>query len=402
MSKKITRREFLWNTSLAAVATGLNLGRDQAPVGDARALVVRVHDHHASSAWDFMQSAPWDHTVEPRSPEEMGSERFRKDRYYDYINEQAVDGMFRRGLRELTGAFSVPDAWRRLLHGYEPGHKITLKVNFNNASYHDQVTTNRLDQNAPLINSILSTLVEDVSAPEESITVADPSRLIRHDLIRRRCRFAGIRWIDSRSPDLWDARERVQFTRDKPVRPAKPGFPETASFSLAKVYTGTDHLINVCLLKNHGCGITGAMKNHFGAIEPPSPKFLHDGLGEKSYIADLSSTPHIKNKLRLNVCDAVFANWHDNVWSPRPWKTFPGGTPNSLFLGIDPVAFDSVLLQHIRDEVIAQGVLAPASVWVREAIDKHQFLHYAMEFHGLGIHEHSPFKKIRYREIEHA
>lgn len=400
MIKKITRREFLWNASLAAVATGLNIDHGQTPVGDAKALVVRVHDHRASRAWDFMQSAPWDHTVEPRSPEEMRSERFRKDRYYDLINEDAVSSMFRRGLRELTGAANARDAWGALLKGYKQGHRITVKVNLNNASYSEQVTTNRLDQTAPLINAIISTLVEEFSVAEESITVADPSRLIRPDIIRRRCRFAGIRWIDSRSRDLWDEKATVAFTRDKPVRPDRPGMPEKASFALARVYTETDHLINVCLLKNHGCGITGAMKNHFGAIEPPSPKFLHDGLGEKSYIADLSNSPHIRSKLRLNVCDAVFANWHDNVWSPRPWKTFPGGTPNSLFLGTDPVAFDSVLLQHIRDEVVAQGDHAPA--WVREAVDKHDFLHYAMEFHGLGIHEHGPFKKIRYREIENA
>jgi hypothetical protein len=142
------------------------------------------------------------------------------------------------------------------------------------------------------------------------------------------------------------------------------------------------------------------MKNHFGAIPPTSPKYLHAGLGEKSYIADLCNTNSIKNKVRINICDAIFANWHDNVWSPRPWKTFSEESPNSLFFGTDPVAFDSVLLQHITDEVNAQGENAPK--WVQEAVRAHHFLHYAMEYHRLGIHEHKPFHRIEYRQIENG
>jgi hypothetical protein len=69
-----------------------------------------------------------------------------------------------------------------------------------------------------------------------------------------------------------------------------------------------------------------------------------------------------------------------------------------LFFGVDPVAFDSVLLQHITDEVKAQGDNAPP--WVQEAVQKHGFLHYAMLYHKLGIHEHKPFSKIDYRQIE--
>jgi hypothetical protein len=154
------------------------------------------------------------------------------------------------------------------------------------------------------------------------------------------------------------------------------------------------------LLKNHGCGVTGAMKNHFGALPSPSTKHLHAGLGEKGYIADLCNNGSIKNKVRINICDGIFANWHDNVWSPRPWKTFPDESPNSLFFGTDPVAFDSVLLQHIADEVTVQGENAP--LWVREAVKKHHFLHHAMNYHRLGIHEHKPFKEIDYRQIKNS
>ncbi len=366
-------------------------------------MVIRMHDSHASKPWDYSASAPWDHTVEPSSLEDINSGKYRRERYYDYMNEPVILRMFKQGLTEFADTDSTKKAWLKVLKNYKTGNKITIKINLNNASYNEQVTTNRLDQSVPLINSIVGSLIESLSVLEGNITVADPSRWIHPHIFIKRSPFKKIKWLDGRSRDLWDTRETVRFTQDKPVRPEqhnpkKRPLPDKVNFFIAKIYTEADHIINVCLLKNHGCGVTGAMKNHFGAIPPPSPKFLHTGMGEKSYIADVCNTKSIRNKVRLNVCDAVFANWHDNVWSPRPWKTFSEESPNSLILGADPVAFDSVLLQHISDEVKAQGENAPR--WVQDAVKKHHFLHYAMDYHGLGIHEHKPFSAIDYRQIE--
>lgn len=97
------------------------------------------------------------------------------------------------------------------------------------------------------------------------------------------------------------------------------------------------------LCKNlSSCGITGAMKNHFGSL--PSPRNLHEGMDDQSYIADICNTPSIRDKVRVSIADALFAYWHKNVWAPRPWKTFPQESPHSLILGTDPVALDSVML----------------------------------------------------------
>ena len=102
--------------------------------------------------------------------------------------------------------------------------------------------------------------------------------------------------------------------------------------------------------------------------------------------------------MRLNIADALFANWHNNVWAPRPWKTFPEPSPNSLIMSIDPVAMDSVMLDHITEEVKVQGNNAPA--WVQDCLNHHYFLQYAMDFHKLGVFEHSPYKIIDYRVVE--
>lgn len=397
--KIFNRREFIKGASHLLFATKVNFDRNSNGYFTNNPLLVRVHNSNASMAWNYKKSKPWDYTVEPTSVEDMKKSGFRSDRYYDYINEDIVCSMFKRGLNEFTGEKgNTRKAWKKILINYSKGDKITIKINLNNASYNELITTNRLDQTAPLIKAIVSDLTSNFSVPEKNITIGDPSRWIHPEILIRRCKFDKVAWVDSRSPFLWDEAESVQFTKDNPVRPDKPGFPDRVPFYISNIYTKADHIINVSLLKNHGCGITGAMKNHFGAIQPPSPKYLHEGLGEKSYISDLCNSYSIKKKVRINICDAIFANWHDNVWSPRPWKTFREESPNSLFFGSDPVAFDSVLLQHISDEVNVQEDQAPA--WVREAVKNHEFLHYAMNYHELGIHEHKPFMKIDYRQIE--
>lgn len=380
----VSRRAFLKASTAAVVSARLRpvWADETEPTVTSR--IVRIHDSKATKAWDYSANAPWDHTVESRDdpPGKIAA------RYFDYIHEDVVAHMLDRGLRELTDAPSATDAWRMLLPNVSPSDRIAIKMNMNNASFDEHITTNRMDQTMPLVNAILDDLVNGLGIPEEQIILLDASRWFHPTKMKARCTFPNVRWVDHTAETRWDPNESVTFTKDAPL----PG----GHFWMPRAYTQSDHIINLCLMKNHNCGITGAMKNHFGSI--PSPKCLHEGLGDRSYIADLCNTPSIKNKVRLNIADALFANWHNNVWAPRPWKTFPEESPNSLLLGTDPVALDSVMLDHIIAEIEIQG--DQASKWVRDCVTHHDFLEYAMNHHQLGIHEHKPYKRIDYREIE--
>jgi uncharacterized protein (DUF362 family) len=345
--------------------------------------VVRVYSPEATKEWDYSSNFPWDHTVE-QTPEHPGK---IKERYYDYINDDVVARMLDLGLRDLTGAENATAAWKALLVGYRPGQRITLKLNMNNASFNEAITTNRMDQTMPLVNAVLSMLIDGLSVEPDNITLLDAQRWFHPIIMKGRCRYPGVRWVDSKTPDRWDPSESVTFTRDHPA----PG----GNFWMPRDYTQADHIINFCLMKAHGCGITGAMKSHFGSI--PSPKWLHEGMGQKSYIADLCATPSIRNKVRLNLVDALFASWFGPVWAPRPWKTFPQPSPNSLLLSRDPVALDTVMLDHIRDELKAIGSAAPSHVL--EWVENPTFLEYAMTHHGLGVYDTRPYSRIDYREL---
>jgi uncharacterized protein (DUF362 family) len=380
---KIGRRDFI-RTSAAALATA-SLACQSKNSAPTRSRVVRIHSSDATRPWDYSANAPWDHTVEPGGEGKPGK---ITERYFDYINDDVVETMLDRGLRELTGTGNGAEALRGLMPGVTSGQKVTIKLNLNNASFDPEITTNRMDQTMPVVNALLGQLHNGLGIEQENITLLDASRWMHPELIISRCRFPNVKFVDNREKDRWDKNESVVFTKDEPL----PG----GDFWMPKAYTGADHIINLFLMKNHGCGITGAMKNHFGSI--PSPKMLHEGLGDKAYIADLCNTPSIRDKVRINITDALFANWHNNVWCPRPWNTFPEQSPNSLLLSADPVAIDSVLLDHIAAEIESQGDNAPE--WVRDCMNHHGFLEYAMNVHKLGVFERKPYKLIEYNEIE--
>ena len=387
--ERIGRRDFI-RTSAAALAAGTLYSHSEASAAvPSGSKVVRVHSSRATRPWDYSANAPWDHTVEPGKD---GTEK-TKERYYDYINEDVVADILDRGLRELTGARSATEAWRILLPNLSENDTFVIKMNMNNASFDEKITTNRMDQTMPLTNAVLDDLVNGLGIPQENITLLDASRWFHPVIMKGRCKFSKVKWVDSKVKNRWDRGESVTFTKDEPTLDQHN---RVGNFWMPKAYTQSNHIINMFLMKNHGCGITGAMKSHFGSI--PSPKCLHDGLGDKSYIADLCNTPSIRDKVRLNLADALFANWHNNVWCPRPWNTFPEPSPNSILVSTDPVAIDSVMLDHIIEEIETQGDNAPA--WVRDCVTHHDFLDYAMRVHKLGVFEHKPYRKIEYNVVE--
>ena len=146
---KYNRRSFLGKTAVFLAGTQMSpsfmadAGRDS-----RRSVVLRGSSRDASTLWDYAKSAPWDHTVEPKTIEDPGSKGFRKD------------------------------------------------------------------QPAPEINPLLGSMIASSEVPENNITIADPSRWIDPEIIKERCPYRSIKWVDSQSEDLWDANESVEFSCD--------------------------------------------------------------------------------------------------------------------------------------------------------------------------------------------
>ncbi len=108
--------------------------------------------------------------------------------------------------------------------------------------------------------------------------------------------------------------------------------------------------ISLAILKDHGTtGITGVMKNYYGAIHNPNK--YHDGKGDP-YIADLFSCPVIKDKHRIAILDASKVQYHRGpAYNPRYCEKY-----NAILLSFDPVAVDYIGWRIIEDIRKKKGI----------------------------------------------
>lgn len=369
-NRSVSRREFLRVASIGAVGLAgwpviltsqkdiLNTRKKQLP------RVLRVHSNDATF-WDYSTG-----------------------HYWEYIDEPKVHDMLNKGICKFTGKDDLCNAWSKVMESYSPGDKIAIKINCNASYTFPPAHPNEIDATAPILNAVLAGLVNCLNVPPEDIYVYDAQRLILSTRIRDKCSYE-VNFVQ-RDHSLAVADPAASIDMRNVIYDGG-GNPITCYMPL--VLTQAQHLINICLLKNHrGCLQTGALKNHLGTVKP-DPMFLHPTLHES--MVDLNLNTHIKDKTRLFVADGLFGAY--DWWfphEPQPWPTFPNGsTPNSIFLALDPVALDSVLADYVQAERESHGL------WAGER----EYLENAME-QGLGVYEQRDsqgnYHQIEYIEVE--
>jgi uncharacterized protein (DUF362 family) len=103
--------------------------------------------------------------------------------------------------------------------------------------------------------------------------------------------------------------------------------------------------VSLAILKDHGlAGVTGGLKNYFGAIHNPNK--YHDSRCDP-YVAEVFDAPPVKSKHRLTILDALVVQFHKGPsYHPR-WAGKYGG----LVFSLDPVAADAAgwaLIERLR------------------------------------------------------
>ncbi len=313
--------------------------------------VVSVH-HSQATGWDFQC------TGSGACPEYYGDKAF--------VDQQTVDQMVARGMRALTGAASVQEAWQAILPHYLPNEIVAIKVNFNDSimgggtrGYRDNDAY--VDALPQVVNSVISGLV-DRGVSQENIRIFDASRYVT-DRFRNRIAFPGVVYYD-RYGNGDDVRPSG-FGSDDPqagVDFSPSGYPASSSaHKISDVLVESDYLINIPIMKKHGgAGITLSLKNHLGTING----FVSGGHAMHKYfylwgdhysshanpIVDINLNPHIKDKTVLVIGDALYAGWRSNNTPPQRWQSFGNDSPNMLFFAVDPVAVDSVMFDFLARE----------------------------------------------------
>jgi uncharacterized protein (DUF362 family) len=262
--------------------------------------------------------------------------------YGDYVDQDRVDAMVTAGLLELTGENTIVGAWSRLIPDFEPGKKLAIKVNFNNAG--PDPPDNDIDALIHPVNALLDGLLAFGFEPSD-ICVYDVTHAYHNGEMPQRfidgCEYPGVEFVKYvGNPEAFSDTAVVHFD------------PPSGSISdrpLARCLVDADYLISMPILKRHDyAGVTLSFKNHFGTID--NCLLVHDHVFiqvpgyDPSYngLIDLYLNHHVGGKTVLVLCDGLYGNYQ-HLWGvPPPWPQFGNDAPSTIVLGADPVAVDCV------------------------------------------------------------
>ncbi len=359
----VSRRRFL--LGLAAALSGATLlrsrlaGAGPAPVSDDPLLIPRAYMPYVARSDSHYSPPNAGRVVHVRNP--AATSWSGEPDYWSYLDQAAVDSMVELGLRQLTGAATVVDAWKRLIPAYQPGEKIAIKVNFNNSTACTN-TAPVIDALMEPVNAVAKGLIQSGVAPQD-ICVYDavralPDRFVGKDL-------HGVSFYDGYLETFCRTEAEFTYQGDSQVAFFPPAGVTMPAEYVTDVLMNATYLINMPIMKGGHplAGVTLGFKNHFGTIHACAG--LHDYVNvvglppayrtDYNPLVDLLRSPLIGGKTVLTVGDALFAARIFNQ-APVPWSTFDGQLPNSLFFATDPVAVDCVM----HDLIIAEpGTAVP-------------------------------------------
>ena len=144
-------------------------------------------------------------------------------------------------------------------------------------------------------------------------------------------------------------------------------------------------VINLPLLKDHSiAGVTISLKNLFGAIHNPHKYHLNTG---NPYIADVNMLPSIRGKIRLNICDAITAQYEGGPSFMPQWRW----KYNGLIAATDQVALDYIgwkIIEQKRAEMSMKSLkeVGREPVYINTAADSN---------HRLGMNDPKKIEVIK-------
>ena len=229
--------------------------------------------------------------------------------------------MFRKGLEILTGSNQAEEAVRHL---FQPSENIGIKIN---------TIGRRAISTYPETAVTLGLWLGKTLGHEDKIIIWDRTNEELKEAGYKLSRSAGsLRIMGTDSSGLGYA--------------SQPVINRNVASLFSRIQAElVDSAISLALLKDHGiAGITGGMKNYFGAIHNPNK--YHDSNCDP-YLADLFEIDLIRKKHRLTILDALRVQYHRGPSYHPQWNE----KTNQLIFGFDPVAVDAVgwkLIENLR------------------------------------------------------
>jgi hypothetical protein len=235
----------------------------------------------------------------------------------DTMNPEALRQMLDAAITRLTGLNDAREAWAAL---FKPAEKVALKAN----SLAGQ------SLNFPLAMAVADRL-QNAGIPADQITIYD-----RYSLELEQAQYVinkdgpGVRCYAT--DGAYEGRWKLG---DNPIK-------------LSRILLDCDALINLPLLKAApGPGISFAMKNHYGSFNLPS---LFHGSEFERGIPGLNALSPIKDRTRLII---------GSILAQETYRGSDGyeiiGLKDTMLVGFDPVAMDTLGLKIASDALTAAG-----------------------------------------------
>jgi hypothetical protein len=333
-------------------------------------------------------------------------------------NPEIIDQMFSDGLQNLTGIDNDYDAWDVLFRyfnvvhgkgdvGYQPGEKISIKINMNNG-YSGPYTSeyDDVDANPYVVKSLIRQLRDVVGVDEDDITVYDASRKLMNWFYYRAYyeeypadnltpEFPDVHFVDMYGGA--EGREQVVASDERVYFAAG-----TCEYrTLPTVVTEADYMINMPITKRHVADrVTLAGKNWFGTWmeDVYSVHNYHtlgfSKMGNPAPQADLVAHERLGGNTLLFIGDGTYACRYGNSdISKFEMYPFNGDWMSSLFFSQDSVALDSVMFDFFMVEGTGGGPSEGAQNYLHQQAQPPENL-YDPENDGefvsesMGVHEH--------------
>jgi hypothetical protein len=333
------------------------------PVGVAKGLspgrVVWIHDRRATNEYYSGVDGSDNYWFNPEN-----------------TNEEVVYDMLEQAILKYAGTDSIEEAWDLIFRafnqshgrgdvGYTPGERIAFKINLTNESATQSQRPSRMDATPQLLNAILHQLVDLVGVEPYNITMGDPYRKFRQEYVDL---------VMSKFPDVYYVGGAVETGNG--VHQTYPSQEMVLKFSdknlessLPQQYLDATYLINIPCLKTHNeGGITLIAKNHQGSylLSDMKPEnqyaiLMHYSLpansrGTKNYrhTVDYMGHKETGGKGLIYIIDGLWAGegWEGWITKFRS-APFDLDYPNTLLVGQDPVALESVGFDILFQENVA-------------------------------------------------
>jgi len=330
------------------------------PVGEAKGLfpgrVVWVHDVNATNEYYVPTK---------------GS----NDYWYSDVNvdEEVVKEMLSTSIKKYAGKENIAEAWDAIFKafnsahgrgnaGYKAGEKIAFKINLTNQSSSNSERPLRMDATPQLLNAILYELVTNVGVAQTDIFMGDPYREFRKEYREMvMSKYPNVRYVDGRGANgiyktVPSANEVLVFS-DKKLKSTLP-----------QQYLSATYVINMPCLKTHNeGGITLIAKNHQGSFlkkgDEPEGQYAINmhyslpansrGTGKYRHTVDYMGHRYTGGKGLIYIVDGL---WGGESWEGwiKKFKSAPFNDdyPNSIFVGQDPVALESVCYDVLFQEYV--------------------------------------------------